>query len=231
MEKSKIIENLFYYIVTFSYLLFPVCLLFLGNRKKDVMPLILTVYGLVCCSFLYFYDDFPKETKPYFQTFYTFFEYCVFTSFFWISIKNKKVKQLILVSSGLFFVFQILYMTMGKVKGLDSFPIGVETILILLYIIYYFYKFSKDSADIYLYNHYVFWIAVGILIYLGGSFFFFILFQNLSKEQVSAFENLTYIAEIIKNILFALAMIIYVRHPFDKTPKNKPESVPFLDMI
>jgi hypothetical protein len=109
-------------------------------------------------------------------------------------------------------------------------PIGIETILLLIYIIYFFYTFSKRLNSLYIYNHYVFWIAVGILIYLGGSFFFFILIEHLTKEQVDAFGNLTYLAEIIKNILFGLALFIYSRYPFEKPEKNNT-SVPFLDMI
>jgi hypothetical protein len=118
----------------------------------------------------------------------------------------------------------------GKVKGLDSIPIGIETILLLFYILYFFYQFSKNLSTEYIYNHYVFWVSVGILIYLGGSFFFFILFDHLNKGQVETFGNMTYVAEIIKNILFGLAIFIHSRFHFNKS-ENKPASVPYLDMI
>ena len=230
MEKSKIIENFFYYIVTFSYLLLPVCFLCLGNRKKEVIPVVIAIYGIVCFCFLFFFYDIPNKNRKYFSTSYTFFEYGIFTFIFWVNFQKDKIRPLILVSSVLFFAFQLFYVFSGKIKKLDTVPIGIETILILIYIVCFFYSFSKRSRSHYIYNHYVFWIAVGILIYLGGSFFFFMLIENLNKEQETAFGNLTYVAEIIKNILFAFALFIYVRYPFENKKKNF-EPVPFLDMI
>jgi hypothetical protein len=109
-------------------------------------------------------------------------------------------------------------------------PIGIETILLLIYILYFFYQFSKNLDTSYIYNHYAFWIAVGILIYLGGSFFFFILFDYLNPDEVETFGNMTYVAEIIKNILFAAGIYIYSKYPFKNKPERK-EPIPFLDHI
>lgn len=233
MEKSKIIEKLFYYIVTFSYLILPISFFFIGTKKKEVIPIILYAYGIVCFAFLFlykfYYADIPKLARPYYQTFYTFFEYVVFTSIFWIILKQKKFRNVILVCSTLFFVFQVLYVTGGRIKKLDSMPIGVEFILILIYIIYFFYTFSRRLDSVSIYNHFAFWFSVGILIYLGGSFFFFILIEHLNENQINTFGNFTFVAEIIKNILFVLALFIYVRNPFET--KKKSESIPFLDMI
>lgn len=233
--KIQTIEKLFYYIVTFSYLLLPLCFLFLGNKKKEIVPIVIAIYGIVCFCFLLFYRlyvrfDLPSYTAKYFQISYTFFEYVVFTFIFWINFRKDKIRWLLIILSVLFFGFQLFYAFIANVKGLDSVPIGIETILIFVYIIYFFYTFSKRLSSLYIYNHYVFWIAVGILIYLGGSFFFFILFEQLSNDQIADFGNLTYMAEIIKNILFALALFIYTRYPFEN-PKKNSNSIPYLDMI
>lgn len=172
----------------------------------------------------------PKGALKYVQMSYTFFEYGVFTFIFWINFRKDKIRWVLLFASFAFLVFQLYYVFTTKQKGLDSVPIGVETILILVYIIYFFYLFSKSVSDFYIYNHYLFWIAVGILIYLGGSFFFFILFEQLTIDQREYFGNITYTTEIIKNIFFALAMFIYARYPLENK-KMKSKSIPFLDMI
>ena len=112
---------------------------------------------------------------------------------------------------------------------MDSVPIGIETILIFIYIFCFFYESSKLTKDNYIYNQYCFWIAVGILIYLGGSFFFYILIDHLDKAEIDSFGNLTFLAEIIKNILFSAAILIYARQP--KKTSKKPPTVPYLDMI
>ena len=75
-----------------------------------------------------------------------------------------------------------------------------------------------------------FYLVVGILIYLGATFFFNILANNVSKEQSDRYWHFTYIPEIIKNILFMLAVLIHSRFPSGNQPK-KSESVPYLDMI
>jgi len=116
-----------------------------------------------------------------------------------------------------------------KVNRLDTVPIGIETILVLVYIFFFFFEFSKKLDGSYIYNYYFFWVSVGVLIYLGGSFFFYILIDHLSKEQVETFGNMTFVAEIIKNILFTAAIYIYVRFPSKR--EHKPPSVPYLDMI
>jgi hypothetical protein len=129
----------------------------------------------------------------------------------------------------MFIIFQIAYVTSTSHKRLDSIPIGIETILLFIYIFYFFYEFSKQIKDTFIYNHYTFWIAVGILIYLGGSFFFFILVNDLDKNQRDNFGTITYVAEIIKNLLFAFAIFVYKKFPSNQTHKL-PKNIPNLDM-
>lgn len=230
MEKSKVIEKLFFDIVTYSYLLLPAGLLVAKkNYRKEIIPVTIASYGFVFFWLLFFYKSVPKNLIHYYQSAYTFLEYSVFAFIFWRNIRLKKLKNFIILASVIFFIFQIIYATTAKKNRLDSVPIGIETILILIYIFFFFYEFSKTLTGSYIYNHYCFWISVGILIYLGGSFFFYILINHLSKDQVEAFGNLTYLAEIIKNALFTSAIFIYVRYPFK--PKEKSPSVPYLDMI
>ena len=172
---------------------------------------------------------FSNNLKKYFYTFYTFFEYSIFAFVFWINIQNPKIKRLIIILSSLFLIYLIVYVSTTEIVRLDSVPIGIETILVFVYIITFLYESSRTIKDNYIYNHYCFWISVGILIYLGGSFFFYILIDHLDTEQVASFGNLTYIAEIIKNILFSVAILVYSRKSNEKV--NKPPSVPYLDII
>jgi hypothetical protein len=227
LEKSKVIENLFYKILEYSYLLLPFSLFFIGKKGKTTIPIILAIYGIVCFCFISFYSDIPRENRKYFKTSYTFFEYAIFTFIFWKNFNAIKIRRIVVFTSILFFIFQITYLLSGKVERLDTVPIGIETILVLTYIIYFFYQYSKKVETNYIYNHYLFWICVGILIYLGGSFFFFILINHLSEEQVVTFGNLTYLAEILKNVLFFTAILVFAKS-FDN---KKDNSVPYLDMV
>lgn len=230
MDKIQLIEKLFYHIVTYSYLLIPLCLISTKVRKKGVVTFILALYGLVCFICLKNFHDLPQELRKYYYTFYTSFEYTVFAFLFWKNITSSRFKQIVVTLSVLFVSFQIFYLLTSKGVMLDTIPIALETILTFTYIVYFFYEFSKNLTGLYIYNHYVFWIATGILIYLGISFFFFMLIDQLSEDQVNAFGILTYIAEIIKNILFVTALYVFSVQPSKDTNKKTPPA-PFLDII
>jgi hypothetical protein len=135
-----------------------------------------------------------------------------------------------ITASALFFIFQIFFVTTTtSFQRLDSIPIGIESILLFVYIFYFFYEFSKHIKDTFIYNHYTFWIGVGIMIYLGGSFFFYILINNLSKSEVKTFGNMTYVAEIVKNLLFTTSIYLFRKHPVKNT-QDQSKKIPNLDM-
>jgi len=222
-----------YYIVTYSYLILPLTFLLLKNRLKDRVPATLAFYGIFFFILLFSYEnykaDLSKEFKGYYQLMYTYLEYLAFTFILWINIRNKVFKKFIVAVSVLFLAFQIFFALTTSIKRLDSIPVGIETIFVFIYIFYFFYEFSKTVKDIFIYNHFCFWIAVGVLIYLGGSFFFYILINNLNQDEVDKFGNMTYIAEIIKNLLFVFALFLYKKFPTNRT-NNLPKNIPNLDM-
>jgi hypothetical protein len=224
-------EKLLYYIVTCSYLLLPVAFFLLKNKPKDIVPTTIGIYGVFCFGFLLIFRDYiPEYLQKYFQVAYTFLEYFFFAFIFWYNIRNKSFKSFMFVASVLFLLFQVFFITTFSFKRLDSIPIGIETIFIFIYIFLFFYEFSKNTKDIFIYNHFTFWVAVGILLYLGGSFFFYMLISNLEESDVARFGNMTYIAEIIKNLLFAFSIFMYKKHPVNKT-HNHSKNIPNLDMI
>jgi hypothetical protein len=176
------------------------------------------------------YEELPKgETRQYAQSAYTFLEYAFFSYIFWYNLRSRPFKNLILILSILFIAFQIAFVTSTTHRRLDSIPVGIETILVFIYIFYFFYEFSKNTKDVFIYNHYGFWLAVGIMIYLGGSFFFYILINSLTDNEIDKFSNMTYVAEIIKNLLFTFSIFIYKKHPVNK-PQNHSKNIPNLDM-
>ena len=67
------------------------------------------------------------------------------------------------------------------------------------------------------------------MIYLGGSFFFYILINSLNQDEVNKFGTMTYVAEVIKNLLFAFAIFMYKKHSANNIHKL-PKNIPNLDM-
>ncbi|TMI80392.1 MAG: hypothetical protein E6H10_13775 [Bacteroidetes bacterium] len=128
----------------------------------------------------------------------------------------------------IFVLFEILYFFVGHFHSIDSVPIGIETILILVYTFYLFYEQFQTMEAVYIYTNYWFWIIVGILFYLSSSFFFYILANN-NYKTASEYWFLTYIFETIKNILFVIGFVFFAR----KSDNDKKDSstIPYLDMV
>src|SRR4029450_11701183 len=108
----------------------------------------------------------------------------------------------------LFLLFQVMhYLFINNIR-IDSIAIGVESILIFVYIFFFFMDNLNSPKDGFIYANHTFWISVGLLIYLGGSFFINILANSLSKEEFDKYWYLNYIADIVKTVFFATALIV-----------------------
>lgn len=229
MVKIQTIEKLFYFILVHSYLLLPLLFLFNISRKKETI--LVAVYGVLFFGLLKIYEYIPtRDLRILYISLYTFLEYSFFATLIALSIRSKKFRWIIVIFSSLFLCFQITYYLTADFKRLDSIPIGIETILILIYVAYYFFHFFKVRTDRYIYHEPSFWMIVGILIYLGGTFFFNILVNHVEKKQFEDFWHLTYIPEILKNMLLALCIFLYTK-TFKKETKESNSKLPYLDMI
>lgn len=176
---------------------------------------------------LFIYDFLPNELVKHYLLVYTSIEYLSFALLLYCGLVTKWIKFLIVFFSISFLIFQIIF-GFSSNPLLDSTSVAIETILLFIYIILFFYDHSKNNRTDYIYNHPIFWISVGVLIYLGGSFFFNILVNYMSKHEFDAYWRYTYFAEILKNLFFGLAILKTPNHI--KINTLKPSQVPYLDM-
>jgi len=114
---------------------------------------------------------------------------------------------------------------------MDSVPIGVESILIFIYIFIFFIENLNNPKHGFIYNHHCFWISVGILLYLGGSFFINILANVFSYQELEKYWFLSHLADTIKTILFSISFILLSKNHYNKPLSQKSASLPNLDMI
>jgi hypothetical protein len=84
---------------------------------------------------------------------------------------------------------------------------------------YLFSQFRAESSP-QIFKQYHFWIIVGIMTYLAGTFFFNILANELPKAQLVEYWYISYLGDILKNLLFTFAIYVYV-----KSSSKKPEKV------
>lgn len=231
MDKIQNIENLFYSILTYTYLLPPLLLLILWNKlKHEKGSFWVSFYALLFFFVVLFEDKLATDsfsTRLYYQSF-TFFEYIFFTGIFLQVIKPPRVRMIIVILSIAFSVFQIIYFLTERFKRIDSIPIGIESILVLVYIFYFFYELLREPKGRHLSENYCFWFAIGILVYLSGSFFINILANNMERAEIVKYWFLTYIADIIKNLFLAVGLIVMARHSPNQEKVKK--NLPYLDI-
>ncbi|HKO80134.1 MAG TPA: hypothetical protein VJU78_07060, partial [Chitinophagaceae bacterium] len=143
MDKIQIIEKLFYHIVTYSYLILPFAILIAKEKKSAAV--FIGVYGTLVCLLLNLFPYLPLDAKLIYLSLYTLLEYLFFAYLLYNSIQNKKIKQIIVLFSICFAIFQIAtYFLNSKIHRLDSLSVGIETILLFTYILFFFYDHSKN---------------------------------------------------------------------------------------
>ena len=230
MVKAKSIEKLFLHILTYSYLLLPIFLLVAKYKRKD--GILMGLYGIVLFSILFVHIYGFVRASFLYLTVYTFLEYVFFTAILWAEISSRRLKYIMVLLSVVFIVFQaicyLLIYSSNHYKNLDSVPVGIESILIFVYISFIFYENFNSVSENYIYSKPSFWISIGMLVYLGSTFFFNILANHIDETQILKYWFLTYIADITKNILFVVSIIVGIRLTGKEKVLNK--SVPYLDL-
>ena len=91
---------------------------------------------------------------------------------------------------------------------------------------YLFSQFKAESSP-QIFKQYHFWVIIGIMIYLSGTFFFNILANEIDKPQLVEYWHFSYLGDILKNLLFTLAIYIYAKSFHKKSEKIK--TLPNLD--
>jgi hypothetical protein len=113
---------------------------------------------------------------------------------------------------------------------IDSLTIGIETIIILIFSAYFLYERMNDPSTIFIYNDYRFWIVLGFMIYLAGSFFIYLFADKIPHAQLQQYWLFTDIFSAIKNVLFSIGILMFAQ----QQPKNKhrvnPSTKPYLDV-
>ncbi len=162
-------------------------------------------------------------------SFTTLSEYFLFIIFIYINLKNLKLKKAIVVISILYLLFSIFYAVTVKIKTIDTIPIGIETIIILSFSFYFLYERMNEPTTDLIYNDYRFWIVLGMIIYLAGSFFIYIFSDQVDRQLFNKYLSLTYIFYALKNILFALGIWIHVKREPQRV-KHQKDTLPYLDI-
>ncbi|HEY9363855.1 MAG TPA: hypothetical protein VIQ00_11370, partial [Chitinophagaceae bacterium] len=156
-------------------------------------------------------------------------EYGLFALFIWLNIKSTAFKKTILFTSLLFCLFIIGYSVTVPIKTIDTIPIGIETILILIFSFYFLYERMNEPSILLVYNDFRFWVVLGMVLYLAGSFFIYILSDQMQREKFDQLQIFTYIFYTLKNLFFALGIFVHSKEE-PKPANNTKNEIPYLDI-
>lgn len=110
-------------------------------------------------------------------------------------------------------------------NSFDSIPLGVTSLIFLIYCIFYLFERVSDPTSFFLYASPVFWVVVALIIYFAGNFFPFIYAQSHIKENlfISEYSLIHDTLYIIKNLIFGFAMLLKdaaVKSPYSMNKKK-----------
>jgi len=80
----------------------------------------------------------------------------------------------------------------------------------MVFCFYFFYEQLKEAVTP-IYDHFFFWIAIGLTIYLAGSFFMYIMGNDMSKEELEEYWFITYVFDTIKNLFFVISAFVFLK--------------------
>jgi hypothetical protein len=190
---------------------------------------------LLYCSFFFFYNLlfdklYTTLGSGIYYFIYTVLEFSTFAFLILKAEESYKFQVATKISWILFLLFCVSSMIIKGIERMDTYEIALETVIVLLLIIYFFYLRFKQVDEQYLYQNPHFWLMTGMLVYLGFTYFFNILVNHVDNEVIKNYYHYSYIGDIIKNVLFTVALLQIPRR-ITAEGHTRSFNAPNLDLI
>ncbi|HUQ96282.1 MAG TPA: hypothetical protein VM010_01365 [Chitinophagaceae bacterium] len=207
----------------YSTLLPILVVLFLFRKVKDWHVWVIffyCIYSFTNDSLLLYRDRRGLSIRTFLYSF-TILEYLIFALYIHSILASKAIRQVLAVISVLLALACFYFIVTEPLKQFDSVQSAVCALLLIsICIIYFFEQINKPQLTL-IYASYHFWVIIGILIYLAGNFFLLVFASKFGEKEIESYWIINHISSVLKNILFAIAILIYV-----KTPKNNKPQMP-----
>ncbi len=141
---------------------------------------------------------------------YNILEYSLLSYLFYLNIKNKTIKNILLVSPIPFILFCIYDFLISTKPNLPFLPLIFEYLILLLFIVYFFFEVIQETVLEPIYHKAIFWISVAFIINFSGNFFLFLYSKTSYNDEAFRRQFLIIYSSvtIIKNILLCIAVAI-----------------------
>ena len=111
----------------------------------------------------------------------------------------------------LFIVFGLIdYFFITNEKTFNSITASVQAVLIIGLCLYYFFDQLKQPTPMVINTSINFWIIIAFLIYLSGTFFLYLMAENMIKDRAfyKQYAIINSSFNVIKNVLLSVAMLM-----------------------
>lgn len=196
-----------------------ICFVLFYKHNKNLFSILIFIY----CFYSILNDLIRRFTLPtiFFQNFpkidfiflsiYTIIEYILLSVYIYNLLRNKILKNVLLLLSVLFLVVafgNLMYSYNLKSSEIDSIPLAISSLILISGSIIYFFETIQNPEITFIYSKPSFWVIVGIMIYFSGTFFLFLQYENLSENDKENFWIINMICFILKNIFFSISFIL-----------------------
>ena len=141
---------------------------------------------------------------------YNVIEYSLLAFLFFLYINKKVIRTVLLYSIIPYILFCIYDFIIAKEPTLAFFPLIVEYLVLLIFIIYFFFEVMQSSVVEPIYQKAIFWICVAFILNFSGNFF--LLLASINSFNNDAFRDTFTIINgsvtILKNIFLCIAVVI-----------------------
>ncbi len=196
-----------------------------GNNEKSLKVIFYYIlYCLFDVVFGYFLYSIHFENTFFIFAFFTVAEFTFFCLFLYYVLTSRKAKKIILPIWVIFLILAFVdFFFINKMNSFDSLTVGVESILIILMCIFYLAVQIKGSNNLFVYSTSNFWVIISFLIYISGTFFLYVMAENMIQNRAFLIEYniINSIFIILKNILLSIAMLMKSTPASIQLQKNK----------
>jgi hypothetical protein len=192
---------------------------------------IYTLYALANDLFVYFVL-LPRtdSTKIYhFATsLFTVLEFLIFGGIIYF-LNTGRLRRIVMLLGSIGFVFYCIweYLESSDQPSFDSMPASIEAIMLIVFCIFFFFEELKKPPFVPVYVTNRFWIVIGIMVYTALIFFLFLQSAITPLPVFDSYWDINLIANILKNIIFAIAFVIGNENDVNQPKMSKIQSFKF----
>ena len=149
---------------------------------------------------------------------YTIVEYSFLAYFFYLTIKLRLVRVLITIVSALFFIVFFILLKTINIRFNSILSFFSQANILILCLVYIFTSMNQNTESLNILNP-VFLIVIALLFYVACTLFLFIIANKLSEGDMAKYwRNITVYSNILTNLLFAAAFLLYRFQHKNPTP-------------